>query len=172
MATLYARLQEIIGEKIFRHKVTFDGDVVFKKHITAYAPVPGEPSLGTPHPTSDANRPGALIVDTSTNTAGTWSAAVTMTGVPAGAKAAWCFCSITKAAGQPSLCVEAATGYTLSDITTTANIYKYWSITPQAAGATAFGMIKVHLDANRQFKWCTNVSSSTVQIGSAIDYEM
>jgi hypothetical protein len=49
MATLYARLQEIIGEKIFRHKVTFDGDVVFKKHITAYAPVTGEPSLGTPH---------------------------------------------------------------------------------------------------------------------------
>jgi hypothetical protein len=49
MPSLFARLQEIIGEKIFRDKVTFDKDVVFKKHITGYAPVPGEPSLGTWH---------------------------------------------------------------------------------------------------------------------------
>jgi len=49
MPGLYSRLQEIIGEKIFRHKVVFDGDVVFKKHITAYAPVGNEPSWGSPH---------------------------------------------------------------------------------------------------------------------------
>ena len=49
MPGLYSRLQEIIGEKIFRHKVVFDGDVVFKKHITAYAPVGNEPSAGTFH---------------------------------------------------------------------------------------------------------------------------
>ena len=54
MGNLCARMQEIIGEKIFRHKVTFEGDVVFKTHITGYAPVAGEPSSGTWH---DINGP-------------------------------------------------------------------------------------------------------------------
>ena len=52
MGNLYARLQEIIGEKIFRQKVTFDDGVVFNKASTGYAPVGGEPALGIPHPHS------------------------------------------------------------------------------------------------------------------------
>jgi hypothetical protein len=35
-----------------------------------------------------------------------------------------------------------------------------------------FAVVKIHLDSNGQFKWCTVVSSSTVKIGSAIDYDM
>lgn len=135
------------------------------------SPVAGEPSLGTPHPNSDATKQATLLVNSSTNTAGEWSAAVTMSNVPVGTKAAWCFASITKAAAQPTLAVEAATGYTLSDITTTANIYKYWSLTPETTGGIAFGMIKIHLDANRQFKVCANVTNSTIQIGYAVDWE-
>lgn len=136
------------------------------------APVSGEPSLGTPHPTSDANRTSTLVVNTSTNTAGVWSAAVTMTGVPAGAKAAWCRATIIKASVSPALAVEAATGYTLSDITSGTNIFKYWGFPDAVAGSIAGGIILIHLDANGQFKWCTSISSSTVKIGSAIDYEL
>jgi hypothetical protein len=50
MPSLLARFQEIIGEKLFRDKVTFAKDVVFKRAITAYSPVASEPSLGTLHP--------------------------------------------------------------------------------------------------------------------------
>jgi hypothetical protein len=136
------------------------------------SPVSGEPSLGTPHPTSDANRTSTLVVDTSTNTAGTWSAAVTMTGAPVGAKTAICMCEIDKSASAPGLSVEAATGYTLSDITSGNNFYKYNGIRVSAStGGLAYGVVRIHLDANRQFKWCTTLSSSTVKIGSAIDYE-
>ena len=136
-------------------------------------PVAGEPSLGTPHPTSDANRTATLVVDTATNTAGVWSAAVTMTGVPVGAKAAWCACLVLKAASAPVLAVEAASGYTLSDITSGTNVYKYWHMgLDNIAGYGERKVLKIHLDSNGQFKWCTSISSSTVQIGSAIDYEM
>jgi hypothetical protein len=83
MGNLFARLQEIIGEKIFRHKVTFDGDVVFKKHITGYAPVPGEPSLGTLH-----YHPSQYAANVYTNTApsATTFYTVTVAGLPAGTK--------------------------------------------------------------------------------------
>jgi hypothetical protein len=50
MPSLLARFQEIIGEKLFRDKVTFAKDIVFKKTITAYSPVASEPSAGSPHP--------------------------------------------------------------------------------------------------------------------------
>jgi hypothetical protein len=136
------------------------------------SPVPAEPSLGTPHPTSDANRSATPVVNTSTNTAGTWSAAVTMTGVPTGAKAAWCACYIQLAGQTPYLCVEAASGYTLSDITSGTNYTKYWSMKTPASGVGALVTLKIHLDANKQFKWCTSNTNSTVLIGSAIDYEM
>lgn|GEM_PF-2974736 len=134
--------------------------------------IAGEPSLGTPHITKDANRSATLVVNTSTNTAGTWSAAVTMTGVPAGAKAAWCACSIALAGNLPFLAVEAATGYTLSDITVGTNSRKYWGVLAPSAGNIGYAILKIHLDANGQFKWCTNVNNSSVGIGSAIDYEM
>jgi len=135
-------------------------------------PVAGESSLGTPHPTSDADRTATLVVNTSTNTAGVWSAAVTMTGVPTGAKAAWCYCEIIKAADRPRLCVEAATGYTLSDITSGTNYSKYMCIGRAPVGEYMGCVMKIHLDSNKQFKWCTSVTNSTVQISSAIDYEM
>lgn len=46
---LMNRAQEIVGAKTFKHSVTIEGDLILKKHSTLYAPVPGEPSLGTPH---------------------------------------------------------------------------------------------------------------------------
>jgi len=173
-----AALQEFFGEKFFRDKVTFDKDVTFKKDVvfkrtvTAYSPVAGEPSLGTPHATSDTNRSNAALVNTSTNTAGTWSAAVTCTGAPTGAKAAYCMGYIFKAAATPILSVEAASGYTLSDITAANNWSKYWSTRSPVAGTIVLSMLKIHLDANKQFKWCTDVSSSTVWIGSPVDYDL
>jgi hypothetical protein len=136
-------------------------------------PVAAEQSLGTPHPTSDANRLTTVVVNTAINTQGVWSAAVTMTGVPLGAKAAWCVCSIGGVLAD-LLCVEAATGYTLSDIfAVPGTAVKYWSVTNEGTTtAVSRRVLKIHLDANGQFKWCTNVTNSTVQIYSAIDYEM
>jgi hypothetical protein len=172
-----AALQEFFGEKFFRDKVTFDKDVTFKKDVvfkrtpTLYSPVASEPSLGTPHVTSDANRSSDVLVSTSTNTAGVWSAAVTCTGAPSGAKAAYCWAEIIKVAGVPILNVEAATGYTLSDTTVGNNNRKYWGIFCVAAGQRAYGIIRIHLDANKQFKWCTDTLNSTVNIFRPIDYD-
>ena len=151
-----------------------DGTTAYNSLTYSYRglPVAGESSLGTPHPTSDTNRSSALVVSTSTNTAGVWSAAVTMTGVPTGAKAAWCLAYIIKTSTAPFLAVEAATGYTLSDITSGNNRYKYWGITSFGSAQFQYQMLKIHLDSSLQFKWCTDSSNSTVGIGSAIDYEM
>ena len=132
----------------------------------------GEPSLGTSHPTSDANRSATQVVNTSTNTAGVWSAPVTMTGVPAGAKSAYCVCLVNKAGVTVGLCVEAATGYTLDNTTVGTNSRKYHGIFSIVASGVAYGVVKVHLDSNGQFKWCTDVTNANVNIGSAIDYEM
>lgn len=134
-------------------------------------PVSGEPSLGTPHITSDANRTSTLVVNTSTNTAGVWSAAVTMTGVPAGAKAAYAMCECYIAGNTVRFSVEAATGYTLSDITSGDNHFKYWGFISTPSSNINRWVLKIHLDSNRQFKWCTGVTNSTVRIGSAIDYD-
>lgn len=129
-------------------------------------PVSGERSLGTDHITSDANRTVSMVVNTSTNTAGVWSAAVTMTGVPVGARAA--YCQLYMATVGSRVAVEAATGYTLSDITAGGNQWlKY-----HGTSATGNSIIKIHLDANGQFKWCTGVTSTALIISSAIDYEM
>jgi hypothetical protein len=95
-----------------------------------------------------------------------------MTGVPVGAKAAWCMALIQKAGAQPLLCVEAATGYTLSDVSSGTEYSKYHCVFPSGLGGVAIEIIKIHLDSNGQFKWCTSVTNSTVSIGSAIDYEM
>ena len=136
-------------------------------------PVSGEPSTGTPHITSDSDRSSSLVVNSSSNTAGVWSAAVTMTGVPAGAKAAWCLCSSTKSGTTAGLYVEAATGYTLDDVTSGTNRFKYWGMdSNNTAGIKITGMLKIHLDANGQFKWTSDTTNATIQIGSAIDYEM
>ena len=125
---------------------------------------------------ADANLSTALVVSTSTNTAGVWSPAVTMVGTPAGIKAAWCLCSIyfsSAGAANTSLAVEAATGYTLSDITSGNNIRKYWAIGSDGASVAVrtYGVLKIQLDANLQFKWCTNRNNSEVTIGSALSWE-
>jgi hypothetical protein len=128
---------------------------------------------GTIFPVRDADRSAVLVVNTSTNTAGTWSVAVTMTGVPTGAKAALCWVSVAIAGGGAGLWCEAASGYTLSDVTSGTNRFKYLGVFDnKAAGTVAEGPVKIHLDVNGQFKWVTYHTSSAVQIGSAIDYEM
>jgi hypothetical protein len=95
-----------------------------------------------------------------------------MLGVPVGTKAAWCMCYISLAAAQPVLAVEAATGYTLSDITSGTNLRKYIHTLPGAVGANSGAYLRIHLDANGQFKWCTWGTNSTVTIMYPIDYEM
>jgi hypothetical protein len=135
------------------------------------SPVAGEPSLGTPHTTSDANRTATLVVDTSTNTAGVWSAAVTMTGVPVGAKAAWCEVWSYATGAWGFIAVEAASGYTLSNITTGTNIFKYYAQGAQANTTPLYIPMRIPLDSNGQFKWCPWTTNQNVKIGSAICYE-
>jgi hypothetical protein len=134
-----------------------------------------EPSMGTPHPCSDANLSTTALVDTGTNTAGTWSAAVTMTGRPTGARAGYCHVSIAKGSAAPILSVAPATGITLSDISTGNNWRKYVSIRSPSSGAGAgYGgtMVWIPIDSNGQFKWCTTDSNSTVLIGPPVQYDI
>ena len=127
---------------------------------------------------TDADRSNVLIVNTSTNTAGVWSAAVTMTGVPMGAKAAWCHCSALLGSGGANpvgLFVEAATGYTLSDITSGNNRFKYRGlsnvVTIAGISIQIEGLVRIRLDSSLQFKWCSRTTNTTINIGSAIDWE-
>ncbi len=137
------------------------------------SPVSGEPSLGTGHYNSTTTKSSVLVVNSGgVSTASTWSAPVTMTGVPVGVKATWNYARVSKAAATPILAVAPATGYTLSDIATSSNNLKYWTVTCVAAGQPAIEMIKIHLDAFGQFRWCTDLGAVTIQIGSAVDYEM
>jgi hypothetical protein len=140
------------------------------KAIDFYAPVAGEPSLGTPHPTSDANRSATRVVNTSANTANVWSAAVTMTGVPVGAKSAYCVCEVSIGGNTVILAVEAATGYTLSSLAG-AGYTKYHCLYAPVIGGIGLAVLRIHLDANGQFKWCSNQTNANVGIGSAIDYD-
>jgi hypothetical protein len=124
-------------------------------------------------PIKDADRSATLIVNTSTNTAGVWSASVTMPlpDYAKGAMAVWCMCVIYVAAGTPTLCVEAASGYALSDITAGNNRFKYHGYRSPVNNFDQNVILKIHLDANGQFKWCTTTNNCTVLIGSPIDYE-
>lgn len=72
--------EEIFGERIFRGVSNFFGDVVFKKHMTLYAPIPSEPSLGTPHPHV------YTITTTGAAAAGNYYEADFVAQVPAGTK--------------------------------------------------------------------------------------
>jgi hypothetical protein len=134
------------------------------------SPVAGEPSLGTIHYLAYSQRSTTLVVTTATNTAGTWSAAVTMPNVPVGAKGALCSCDISKAAATPLLAVEKASGVTLDDITAGNNDRKYTRLPSFAAGQPAQNMLWIPLDGNLQFKWCTNVSNSNVTVDSPVAY--
>jgi hypothetical protein len=154
-----------------------DGSTAYNSLTYAYRGlvVAGEPSMGTPHPCSDANLSTTALVDTGTNTAGTWSAAVTMTGRPTGARAGYCHVSIAKGSAAPILSVAPATGITLSDISTGNNWRKYVSIRSPSSGAGAgYGgtMVWIPIDSNGQFKWCTTDSNSTVLIGPPVQYDI
>lgn len=129
--------------------------------------------LGPVQPIVNADRSTSLVVNTSTNTAGTWSAAVTMPlpSYATGATAAWCLVQIFKAAAQSGLAIEAASGYTLSDITSGDNKFKYLFIAASVTGGDGFAFARIPIDTSAQFKWCTNVSSSTVKIGYPVAYE-
>jgi hypothetical protein len=136
------------------------------------SPTTGEPSLGTPHITNDANRSASLVVNTTTNTAGAWSTGYIMTGVPTGAKSATCIAEIFLATQFPFLCCEAASGYSLLDITSGANRFRYHGVQSWISAGSGPTVIKIHLDSSKQFKWCSSITNCTVRIGSAIDYEM
>ena len=133
--------------------------------------IPSIPGGSQIFPVNDANRSATLVVNTAVNTAGVWNAAVAMTGVPAGAKAAWCVVELVSGAGHQWVAVEAATGYTLSDITSGTNRFKYAFIWSDTSGY-GWGFVRIHLDSNGKFSWCTSRTSDTVRIGSAIDFEM
>jgi hypothetical protein len=167
-----AAIQEFLGEKFFRNKVNFDEDVVLKRTASLYSPVPSEPSIGTPHPTSYINRSNALMLNDSANTADVWSSAQTMAGVPVGAKAAWCMCRCYKAAATPRCSFEAASGITLSAVTGTGFMRYVNTGLAENNGVGVWRYLRIHLDSNRQYKYCTDTSSSTVEICNPIDYEM
>lgn len=138
--------------------------------IRAESPVRG---FGEIEAIDYADRSTTPLVNTSTNTAGTWSAAVTVSlpSYAAGAKAVWCPFVLSKVATTPALAVEKASGVTLDDITASNQIRKYWHYAPGSAGNIFYGMIRIPLDSSAQFKWCTNVSSSSVEIDYPVGYE-
>ena len=170
MPGLYSRLQEIIGEKIFRHKVVFDGaveckgDVVHKKHITAYAPVAGEPSCGTPHP---APKDGSNLRQIYTGTPAT-AASVTEVDVsayvPVGTKAIYVFGGIKTGSNTY--------GYLAASKTNAANFDNaVWLV--QGYGGAAFQYYPIsgliYLDASRKFwlfKSSAGITSCELYIGS------
>ena len=99
---------------------------------------------------------------------------VTMPNVPAGAKVAYCWADIVLAGAAAGLTLntEAATGYTLSDTTVGVNFVKYEGIITILLSQGARGIIKVHLDASGQFRWCSSSTNAAVHIYSPIDYDM
>jgi hypothetical protein len=148
MGGLYARLQEIIGEKIFRHKVTFDGDVVFKKHITAYAPVPGEPSLGTPHP----HYATILNVDPASTAVQTLSLAAHL---PVGAKMIALVMELTSTNAGDSVIITNAAGTAY-----------YGVLMAQVNGQDNYGYCLSPVDASLNIYWKVN----NVRVTSVILY--
>ncbi len=139
-------------------------------------PMAGEPDIGGgTHIIADARLTVTPLVSTDINTAGVWSSAVTMTGVPVGARSGYCHAYVAKGSAAPIMSIAPASGITLSDTSTGNNWRKYLSVRSPSSGATAgWGgtMICVFLDSNRQFKWTTTDSSSTVLIGSPVSYSL
>ena len=81
--------------------------------------------------------------------------------------------NVIKSAEYPKLCVEAATGFTLVDVSVGTNFLLYAFFQIAVTGGTGqWGMLRIPLDANGQFKWCSDMSGVSVEIGSAIVYEM
>jgi hypothetical protein len=131
------------------------------------SPVPAEPSLGTHHEESYANRTASLLVDTSTTPAATWSAAVTMTSVPVGTKAGYCMMYRSAAANPDAFVVAMASGMTLD--TAAGFQYKYPGLHLEIGGY-GDNMIWIPIDANKQFKWCTVAGNALARIGSPVAY--
>jgi len=116
------------------------------------SPVAGEPSAGTWHPTSYANRSATPFVNGTVVAAGAWSNAVTMPGVPAGAKVAKCWCRRTIQTNPDALVFEKATGITLD--TAGGYYFKYAGIYSGDGGVMRGSMmVDIPLDENLQFKF-------------------
>ena len=128
-----------------------------------------EPSIGTPHHLVYESRATTMLVDTSTNTAGVWSAAV-FVDTRIGAKAAWCNIYGHATSQMAIICVEAATGYTLDAVTGTG--YRQYIHIKNATAVGAGSMVRIPLDVDRYFKWCTFTTNTTVQIAPSVDYDM
>ena len=74
----------------YQHITVYGAPTEWKVIDGIFQPVAGEPSLGTWHPTSYANRSATAFVNGTVVAANTWSNAVTMPAVPAGARVAKC----------------------------------------------------------------------------------
>jgi hypothetical protein len=145
---LRAALQEILGEKFFRDKVTFDKDVIFKKTITGYSPVPGEPSNGTSHIHPQTIVNGVDPVDTSDHTE-------TYSGAPTGSKLMYAYGEIVAATAGRQLLIKDSAGTTV-----------YGRIFNPTTAIEGSGSFLVPLDSNKQFKW--SVSNADVSVVNII----
>ena len=133
-------------------------------------PVPSEPSLGTPHPVADGNKTNVLVVSSAVNTADVWSAAVTLTKAPAGAKMGYCNFYFTLAGTMTRLGVARASGETLYNISGNPPWLNMILGRNQSNGSVCEGMGWIPIDSNKQFKWCCADSNVTVRISDATYY--
>jgi hypothetical protein len=133
-------------------------------------PVPGEPSLGTAHPVADGNKTNVLVVSSAVNTANVWSAAVTLTKAPAGAKMGYCNFYFTLAGTMTRLGVARASGETLYNISGNPPWLNMILGRNQSNGSVCEGMGWIPIDSNKQFKWCCADSNVTVRISDATYY--
>jgi len=99
--------------------------------------------------------------------AATWSAAVTVSNVPTGAKAAYCFALRNAQTNPDALVFAAASGMTLD--TAAGFQYKYPGVHTDIAGYGS-NMVIIPLDSNKQFKWATVGGTGTTRVGPAVGY--
>jgi hypothetical protein len=135
------------------------------------SPNSGEPSAGEEHSIAYASRSTTLLVNTSTNTGGTWSAAVTVANVPQGTTEVLCNIAVSIASGLPLICVEKASGVTLDNITASSQYRKYRLLIAVDNGLN-YGLVWIPVDSSFQFKWCTYTTNTTVQIYTPVAYKL
>ena len=117
------------------------------------SPVSGEPSLGTWHPISYANRSATAFVNGTVVAANTWSNAVTMPAVPVGARVAKCQVLRNVQTNPDWILFEQATGITLD--TATGYQYKYTGLFSPDGGVFRERMVDIPLDGSLQYKFIT-----------------
>lgn len=144
--------QEIRGEKRFLHRATFEGDVVHKRTVTAYSPVPIEPSLGNPH----YHLWNSGIVVPANNTAQTLS----LSGqVPPGTKAVFGRMNLNSTgAGEAIQILD-------SDAATVSN-----QVTTQVSGVVSHGTFLTRVDSSGNMYWKTTNRAVTSGVGITITF--